>query len=149
MSDLRSALEGLRVYCGSRVDDPNSSEEEQVAYDDVAIRAAEMLAAEVDPETGFARPLLDREAVLEQIWRSLAGSGLTGIFRDELAEAQADAVMELARPMPTREQIDQALAGKPIVRSADKPSDWRGGLSPNEIGDITTIVLALLNGTES
>ena len=57
------------------------------------------------------------------------------------------AALVAARPylMPSREQITKALAGKPIIRSADKPKDWRGGLSPEEISDIATELLALLS----
>lgn len=54
-------------------------------------------------------PLLDRETARQRIWRSLAGSGFAGIFRDELAEMMADAVMEIARPVPTRETLAAAV----------------------------------------
>lgn len=43
----------------------------------------------------FMQPqvVASREAVRERLWRSLAGTGVTGIFRDELAEAQTDALL--------------------------------------------------------
>lgn len=90
------------------------------------------------------QPMLDRGEVhqaIANVWPTQGDSMETA--------GVVQAVMELARPMPTAEQIHQALAGKPIVRSADKPSDWRGGLSPSEIDDVATIVLALLNGAGS
>lgn len=88
------------------------------------------------------RPLLDRETVRERIWRSLAGTGLGGIFRDELAEAQADAVMELARPMPTEAGIVGVLHRS--IREggfAEEPADRRLRQA--------RALLALLNGAGS
>lgn len=46
------------------------------------------------------RPVVDREALRSRLWDSLAGSGLRDVFRDELAEAQADAILAL---LPTEE----------------------------------------------
>lgn len=43
VSDLRAALKDLLSYCAKYVDDPDASEDEQIAYDDVHIRLAQLL----------------------------------------------------------------------------------------------------------
>lgn len=48
----------------------------------------------------------------------------------------------MSTAVANRAEIDKALRGKPIIRSADKPEGWRGGLSPEEISDITDALLA-------
>ena len=61
----------------------------------------------------FMQPqvVASREAVRERLWRSLAGTGVTGIFRDELAEAQTDALLAAGvfREPPTRERVEQVV----------------------------------------
>jgi hypothetical protein len=85
------------------------------------------IAAEVDPETGFAQPLLDRE--------------VTAIYRDHYQQhgpsILADLVMELARPMPTREQIAALLL-------YEEGSEWAEGT--NRHYELADAVLALING---
>jgi len=56
---------------------------------------AEVLSAAGILGSPAPRPVVDREAMRSRLWDSLAGSGLRGIFRDELAEAQADAILSL------------------------------------------------------
>jgi hypothetical protein len=48
---LRDALEKLQLYCAKYVDDPDSSEDEQLAYDDVRIQLTQILAAHPDTTT--------------------------------------------------------------------------------------------------
>ena len=67
--------------------------------------------AEVDPETGFARPLLDREA-LDQAIRAVV---LESAKNEVKARVEGvDAVMKLARPMPTRDALMEAMRTAPL-----------------------------------
>lgn len=102
------------------------------------------VAAEVDPETGFARPLLDREAVRQLL--QAADGDLAG-YPDRL-DRVTDLVLELSRPMPTREQIAEALHDHWTSEHS-----WRQGCRDEVCIAIFTdradAVLALLNGAES
>jgi hypothetical protein len=116
-----------------------------LAYDDwidstgsveVSIRAA-LVAAR--PLLG-PWPLLDREAVREAACAALAEDlvGTLALVRLQMTAGPkiADAVMELARPMPTREQIAETLVG--IV------PDTNEGINLRLV--IADALLALLNG---
>lgn len=140
MSDLREALEKALGVVEEGI--ARSTKPDREGFLMTSHVRQILAAAEVDPETGFARPLLDREAVRERIWRSLAGSGLTGIFRDELAEAQADAVMEMARPTPTREELLFAL-------TKWGAGGWKYADAEGYRERLADSLAALLNGTES
>jgi len=102
-----------------------------------AIRAAVEAAYRVDA----SRPLLDRGAV-----RAIFNAHNTGRHVPSTMEAVhgyravlTDAVMELARPVPTREQIEGE------VRRV-----WNNQKFPDEItNDIVNALLALLNGAGS
>ena len=160
-SSLRDALKELRTYCGKYVDDPDASEAEQLAYDDVCIQLAQILdkhpaepvgvsdeAAQVEIAdearkaardaalfrwgTGSAdttqmlmsvdaalaaaapllgtrpQPTLDRSVVEQAIRDQFKWLGAPQMYSTETTLA-ADAVMALARPLPTREQIDEVL----------------------------------------
>lgn len=102
------------------------------------MRAALEAAYRVDAP----RPLLDREAVhqaiADNVWPTVDGV--------EIIEA-VPAVMELARPMPTREQIAQVLHDQNQVHAWDtNRCDDACGIAYYQRADA---VLALLNGTES
>lgn len=98
-----------------------------------AINAALEAAYRVDAP----RPLLDREAVKAVLAKRLHG------------EQVVDLLMELARPMPTREQIDELLQLW-RVGPAHRPHDPKyPGVLPNYRRKLRNAVLALLNGAES
>ena len=107
------------------------------AYVHVAVRPVKPLAPTPDRQPSDAAV----EAALDKLEEQ-------GVIEWDHVRAALEAAyrVDVPRPQVTREQIRKALTGKPIVRSADKPQDWRGGLSPEEIEDIAT---ALLNGSES
>jgi hypothetical protein len=102
-------------------------------------------------ETGFARPLLDREAVENAIAEAsnpdeadlILGRKYVGGW----ADAFADAVMKLARPMPTREQIAISTHERTEVHGW-LSGDCSGSCQDHHLGNADA-VLALLNGTES
>lgn len=95
-----------------------------------AARRFEQIIAEHGPW-----PLLNREAVLG-VLQSFGFS----VSQDSFAQGRiADAVMGLARPMPTREQIAETLVG--IV------PDVNEGINLRLV--IADALLALLNGTEA
>jgi len=88
------------------------------------------------------RPLLDREAVAKRlagIIHDRQDQMIDGHIEDD-ADALADAVMELARPMPTREQIE-AVVRKTIFAHF--------GTFTGAVTAITDDLVALLNGAES
>lgn len=106
------------------------------------------LAAEEEVERLRAarpQPTLDRGAVLDSIARAmLAGDGeYAGDWENSqnraayrnVAGPYADAVMKLVRPLPTREQIAEAIAGG--------AKDW---LSGHQAGIAADRVLALFTG---
>lgn len=96
-------------------------------------------AAEVDPETGFARPLLDREAVRDAIRDEFLWAGPAVIEQD--VESAVGHVMELARPMPTEPEIVGVLHRAMREGSfAESPADRRLRQAQ--------AVRALLNGTD-
>jgi hypothetical protein len=70
------------------------------------------VATSVDPATGWPRPLLDRNAAAKRlagVIHDRQDQMIDGHIEDD-ADALADAVMELARPMPTREEIKNAAS---------------------------------------
>ena len=86
-----------------------------------------------------ARPLLDREAV-RSLFRgpNACGYWLENLMDDHEQEAATDAVMELARPMPTQSELTEWLRE---IFTAD-PGGTPFGTAAEEL-------LALLNGAES
>lgn len=111
------------------------------------------VACEVCGDEGFActncgeitvfpepRPLLNREAVRQAI----AGNVWASELDQEEVDGIADAVMELARPMPTREQIWAATyrAGKDSTNMALE------FFEADDASVLTDAVLALIEGAE-
>lgn len=93
------------------------------------------------------RPVLDREAARKAIYTSLFGKAEGTYDNIEIA---IDAVMELARPMPTREQLAICLHSFDgfAIETAEQWSDC----NPERQGAFlyqAAAVLALLNGSES
>lgn len=90
-------------------------------------------------------PLLDREAVAARLLYEEGSEWAEGTNRHyELA----DAVIELARPMPSRDEIMSAMIGaiyedpEPLVRQGMPQQEW-------EVLSIAAdAVVALLKGTE-
>lgn len=100
-------------------------------------------AAEVDPETRFARPLLDREAVYRVValW-------MPYLVDRSVVTGATDAVMKLGRPMPTHLEVAERLHGEKHSEGCTftNPGNcdrWHEALR-EAVG-----VLTLLNGTES
>lgn len=90
------------------------------------------------PDEPAPRPVLDRERVAVVLAR------LTGVDTRE-GRRLADAILELARPMPTREQISEAILAAWLVQAELKVE-----ASPVEhCRTLADAVLALLNGSES
>jgi hypothetical protein len=81
----------------------------------------ELVGVLTDPNWG--KPLLDRDAVRDvfvQFWNGvLCNSDVPGWTVQEEAEKALAAVMERARPMPTREQIAQRLFAERIGLESD------------------------------
>jgi len=116
----------------------NPAEPAPVVTDEVVARALNAYCSEGLGEAPFeesmraaleaaapllgTRPLLDREAVMKVLtdYRTVALrnslNGPPGSSEVQLSEA-ADSVMELARPMPTREQVSEAILAAWLVRS--------------------------------
>jgi hypothetical protein len=91
------------------------------------------------------RPLLDRKAVREVFHStSVRVRYEDGAYRivveDPEFDRVTDAVMELARPMPTRDQIASVLL-------YEEGSEWAE--NTNRHYELADAVLALLNGAES
>lgn len=91
----------------------------------------------------YLMPLLDREAIDRRL-ETAKGHGWS-------IETTVDAVMELARAMPTREQISAALSAEVRGWPDDAglphhPDDAKSVLTFRRLADA---VLALLNGGES
>jgi hypothetical protein len=101
-----------------------------------------------------ARPLLDREALFQLLHGDGCGCDLSrksitindaDWMRGHIAHwyGRTDAVMELARPMPTREEIAGALDPTAFVaRKDDASHDNRRSLALQD----AEAVLALING---
>lgn len=112
-----------------------------------------------------SRPLLDREAATKHLYALLrdaeqrdrdaldklgwVGSVMPGVPEDKLrthCAALVDAVIEMARPMPTQEQIAEAITARALVE------DESFGPAPGTVEHsraLAAAVLALLNGAES
>ena len=99
-----------------------------------------------------SRPLLDREALREALDTCTCSSrpGPDGQMllqprppcpRDGDTHARVDAVMELARPMPTREQIEEVI-GDELDGEGVQPY-------PSLVAKLARRVTDLLNGAES
>lgn len=108
-------------------------------------------AAEADPETGFTRPLLDREAAATAIVASaVSTSDLGGAhFVTGTANDFADAVMELARPMPTQRQIEQAIDASDLLGCGCCGGGYDYDKYESRSEALAALVLAMLNGAES
>jgi hypothetical protein len=93
------------------------------------------------------RPLLDRAAVLS-LFRgpNACGYWLENIMDDHEQEAAADAVMEMARPMPTAEQIAMKLS---LVRFSDEQSDRMIELTMREAWPLAGAVVEMLTRSDS
>jgi hypothetical protein len=87
--------------------------------------------------------VLDREAV----WRGVYSAAIQHLNPSGVADKATDAVMELARPMPTREQIAEALREVSVLDYAAPPAE--NTLSGSERERVADALLALLNGSES
>lgn len=112
-SSLRDALKELRTYCGKYVDDPDASEAEQLAYDDVCIQLAQILDKHPAEPVGVSDEAVEAAAkALRDRWTIFSSVGA-------LAYQAASAALEAARPLmgatparPTLEQIREALAAQ-------------------------------------
>lgn len=101
------------------------------------------------------RPLLDREAVrteLIQFGIDLKMEDLhPEVGASEMVDRRVDAVLRLARPMPTREEIARAQYNQDVAESRQVPNDWdnAGDIVRGAYLNAADAVLALLNGSES
>lgn len=104
-------------------------------------RAALEAAYRVDA----SRPLLDREATTRAIEAASSRNDhiIGRTYVEAYADVFADAVMEQARPMPTREAIEQRVRRVYIDGGAHL------AVAQEAAADIATEMLALLNGGES
>lgn len=116
---------------------------------DVGRAALEAAAPLLGPQ-----PLLDREEIVAAVHRASHNghpcitSGVCPRLKN--AGAYADSVMEMARPMPTREQIAAAMWDAEQL-DYNRPRSWSEA-HPSQATVIlgrADAVLALLNGTES
>jgi hypothetical protein len=98
------------------------------------------------------RPLLDQQALAKAINDVAVSTGLAKYFKSGTAADPSDveefvfAVTEVARPMPTREQIAEVITARTLVE------DELFGLTPGTVEHsraLAAAVLALLNGAES
>jgi len=112
--------------------------------DEAAVRIALEAAYRVD----VPRPMVNEDAVGAAITKAVAEYRGYLVF-DGLGSVAAAAVMELARPMPTREQVVQVVAeyiddldAVPAMGSAADHLERRAV-------HVADAVLALLNGAES
>jgi hypothetical protein len=109
--------------------------------------SAACAALEAAYRVDVPKPLLDRNAVSRDLTEVVDRSMETGAL--PLSEL-VDAMMELARPMPTREQIAEAVYLSESAANAHRPA-WSAA-APGVRAlfyDIADSVLALLNGAES
>lgn len=106
-------------------------------------RAALVAAYRVDAP----RPLLDREATTRAIEAASSRNDhiIGRTYVEAYADVFADAVMELARPMPTREQIATAI--DPVAFDAHKSDESYDNRRKLALSDAAA-VLALLNGAD-
>ena len=91
------------------------------------------VATSVDPATGWPRPLLDREAVTRIINEARA---LPATWP---STPSTDAVMELARPMPTQAELTDWLRDIFVTDADPEGTTW---------DTAAELLLALLNGAE-
>jgi hypothetical protein len=140
----------MQVFNGVPWQEAEASEREDCMR---TTRAALQAAYRVD----VPRPLLDRMAVrdvLVRFWNAvLCNSDVPGWTVQQEAEKARDAVMELARPMPTREQIDRLLT---LHYYDAKWSQEHQGfrcvchwLGDDHVQHVRDELLALLNGAGS
>lgn len=155
---LREAVDDLRAWCDMQREAAGQEESEYAAGEFLAYKRVrghllniladhptgsapqpveELVGVLTDPDWGKApRPVLDREAVKAVLDRRLHGDQVI------------DMLMELARPMPTREQIAEVLREHLWI-----PSESRCSCGDEHIEFVShhqaEAVLALLNGSES
>lgn len=96
------------------------------------------LKAPIDTESA-PRPVIDREALRTRLWEVWQNPKSAPA---DYADEWTDAVMGLARPMPTREQIEQSVRRIYIDGGAHITH------AQEAAAEIATAVLALLNGSE-
>jgi hypothetical protein len=163
MSDnLRAALKDLKAYCSKYVDG-DGSEDEQLAYDDIHIQLSQILAAHPD-DPARPQPTLDRYRVMEvlklhTIECTGPGEVTCRACRDkswmswfEYRRHIAAELETLVRPLPTREQIAEALAVCTCKEGHNQHGYWRKidmdcpACGTNEAK--ADAVLALMGGTE-
>jgi hypothetical protein len=108
------------------------------------INVAKIVRALSDAGLLSPRPLLDREAALQAIVAVSVPEGSDCIlgreYVENYADVFADAVLELARPMPAKEQIEAAVR---------KTICAHFGTFTGAVKVITDDVVALLSGAES
>ena len=156
MSDLRAALERMVADWEQRGDQSGYAYPEANAYVDgknatyesVADELRDLLAAH--PTESAPRPVVDREALLHRgdVLAALEQVYNDGAMGGEWPTLGTDAVLELAQPMPTREQIAEVLREHLWI-----PSESRCSCGDEHIEFVShhqaEAVLALLNGSES
>jgi hypothetical protein len=116
--------------------DPEAERDREVA----TYRAYELRVDVPRPLLDPPPPLLDPETVQKAVRKVVLNA--FGTYSGTASEI-ADAVMELARPMPTRERIAEALS------NATRDLDYKQWETPHGMLPFADAVLALLNGAES
>lgn len=124
MSDLslRDTLEKLRRYCLQHVADPNSSEHERLAYDDVRTQLAQILAKFPDEPAPDRQPSdaaveAAAQAFHPTLWDGLPGNRHAESARED-ARLRVRAALEAAyrvdvpRPQTDLEMAELAIAHK-------------------------------------
>lgn len=112
---LREALKKLRLYCGKFVDDPTSSEDEQVAYDDVCIQIAQILAAH--PEEPAREPSdAAAEAGANELYERLFHLGITMTEAESATRAALEAAYRVDAPRPVRSVEPTGEAAEDLQR---------------------------------
>lgn len=165
-SGLRDAIQALAADWRSQPHDPDSTAITVMRHcgaqlaSALADHPARGALEAADPLPG-SRPLLDRKAVQYLLMNFRSGalrdsvSGPPGSASARL-DATADAVLELARPMPTRQQLAMVL-DKHRIRTGPSITCSCGGWTERPVGSLlwtpdefarhqTEAVLALLGG---
>lgn len=127
-----------------------------VTFDDAREFLAELREA-FGREESAPRPVIDREAVKklvqDELAVHLAGTPALVHLQMLVGPRAADAVLELARPMPTADQLDKLLrrhtvaAFQPEHSACSCDRKWRAHAEHRE--HLRDAVLALLTGSES